>query len=619
MMGMPTDIHVWLERFQKQKPQTFSSASTPVEAENWIAHIKKIFEYFPYSKKEKCEQEYKSIRQLPKETSTDFMKRFLRLAGYYRRFLCMFSLLALPLTKLYEERRKFVWNEEREKSFEELKKRLVYSPILTLLSGTSGYHIYSGASKKGLGHVLMQHRKVITYASRQLKPYEVNYLTHDLELAAVVFALKIWRHYLYGETCDIFTDHKSLKYIFTQKELNIRQRRWLELLKDYDANIQYHPGKANVVANSLSRKNFGIMTCLKIQPEVIKYLELMEVELVVCSPEGYIESLKIEPNLILRIKEAQKDNGELWVVLQNLKVVVLSEAHSCPFSIHPGSTKMYRDLKQNFWRNGMKQDVARFLAKCLTCQQVKIKHQRASGLLQPLDIPTWKWDQISMDFVTGLPRTFKKNDAVWVVVDRLTKSAHFLPIQQGYSVSKLAEIFQQEIVRLHVGERVIEGPKLVEVTNEKVSIAKEKLKEARSQQKSYADCHRRALEFKPGDRVFLKVSPCRGVRRFGLKGKLSPRFIGPFKILDRVGEVSYRLALPPQLSHVHNVFHVSLLRGYNYHPYHVVKYPFDKIHEDFSFVEEPEAILDRQERVMRKKIIPVVKVLWKNYPEHEAT
>ncbi|GKC91356.1 retrotransposon protein, putative, ty3-gypsy subclass, partial [Tanacetum coccineum] len=159
---------------------------------------------------------------------------------------------------------------------------------------------------------------------------------------------------------------------------------------------------------------------------------------------------------------------------------------------------MYRDLKQNFWWNGMKHDVARFVAKCLTCQQVKIKHQRTSGLLQPLDIPTWKWEKISMDFVTRLPHTFKKNNAIWVVVDRLTKSAYFLPIQQGYSVSKLAEIFQQEIIRLH------EGPELVEVTNEKVAIAKEKLKEARSRQKSYADRHQRALEFKTGDHVFLK-------------------------------------------------------------------------------------------------------------------
>ncbi|GJY87325.1 putative nucleotidyltransferase, ribonuclease H [Tanacetum coccineum] len=696
-----------------------------------------------------------AISKWPRPMTVTKVRSFLGLAGYCTRFVEGFSLLALPLTKLMPKEEKFVWNKERENSYEELKKRLVSSPRLTFPSGIGGYQIYSDALKKGLGCVLMQHGKVIAYASRQLKPYEENYPTHDLELAAVVFALKIWRHYLYGETCDIFTDHKSLKYIFTQKELNMRQRRWLELLKDYDANIQYHPGKANVVADALSRKNSGTLACLKIQPEIIKDLELMEVELVVRGSEGYIASLKIEPNLILRIKEAQKEDGELWSVVQNMKngkqeefrvdehgviwygnrlcvpddsslrEAILTEAHSSPFSIHPGSTKMYRDLKQNFWWNGMKQEVARFVAKCLTCQQVKIEHQRASGLLQPLDIPNWKWDQISMDFVTRLPRTFKKIDEIWVVVDWLTKSAHFLPIQQGYSGSKLAEIFQQEIIQLHgkpasivsdrdprfasrfwkglqnawgtrlkfstafhpqtdgqtertiqtledmlrscalewtgnwdeylclvefaynnswhasikgapfellygrkcrapicwneVGERVIEGPELVEVTNEKVAIAKEKLKEARSRQKSYADRHRRALEFKPGDRVFLKVSPCRGVRRFGLKGKLSPRFIGPFEILDRVGEVSYRLALPPQLSHVHNVFHVSLLRGYNYHPYHVVQYPFDKIREDLSFVEEPEAILDRQERVMRKKTIPLVKVLWKNHPAREAT
>nr|GEU76665.1 putative nucleotidyltransferase, ribonuclease H [Tanacetum cinerariifolium] len=170
-----------------------------------------------------------------------------------------------------------------------------------------------------------------------------------------------------------------------------------------------------------------------------------------------------------------------------------------------------------------------------------------------------------------------------------------------------------------VGERVIEGPKLIEVTNEKVDVAKEKLKEARSQQKSYADRYRTCLVFNPRDRVFLKVSPCRGVRHFGIKGKLSLRFIGPIKILDRLGEVSYRLALPPQLSHVHNVFHVSLLIGFKYHPLHVVSYPLNQIREDLSLAEEPEKILDRQERVMRNKTISFVKILWKNHPEREAT
>nr|GEX89235.1 putative nucleotidyltransferase, ribonuclease H [Tanacetum cinerariifolium] len=187
-----------------------------------------------------------AITKWPRPTTVTEVRSFLGLVGYYRRFVEGFSLLVLPLTKLMRKGEKFVWNEEREKSFEELKRGLVSSPVLTLPSGSGGYQIYSDASKKGLGCVLMQHGK---------------------------------RHYLYGETCDIFTDHKSLKYIFTQKELNMRQRCWLELIKDYDANIQYHPGKANVVADALSRKNFGTMACLKIQPEIIKDLELMEVEL----------------------------------------------------------------------------------------------------------------------------------------------------------------------------------------------------------------------------------------------------------------------------------------------------------------------------------------------------
>ncbi|GJR33539.1 putative nucleotidyltransferase, ribonuclease H [Tanacetum coccineum] len=216
-----------------------------------------------------------AITKWPRPTTVTEVRSFLGLAGYYRRFVEGFSRLALPLTQLMRKGEKFVWTDERQESFEELKRRLVSAPILTLPSGSGGFQIYSDASKKGLGCVLMQHGKVIAYASRQLKPYEVNYPTHDLELAAVVFALKIWRHYLYGEACDIFTDHKSLKYIFTQRELNMRQRRWLELLKDYDTNIQYHPGKANVVADALSRKS-GMIACF--DSIILHDLERLDVE-----------------------------------------------------------------------------------------------------------------------------------------------------------------------------------------------------------------------------------------------------------------------------------------------------------------------------------------------------
>ena len=182
------------------------------------------------------------------------IRSFLGLTGYYRKFAEGFSKLAAPLTKLTRKEEKFVWAEACQQSFDELKRKLTSAPILTLPSGQDGYTMYCDASRQGLGCVLMQHENVIAYASRQLKKHEQNYLTHDLELAAAVFALRIWRHYLYGVPCRSFTDPKSLQYLFTQKELNMRQRRWVELIKDYECIIEYHSGKANVVADALGRK-----------------------------------------------------------------------------------------------------------------------------------------------------------------------------------------------------------------------------------------------------------------------------------------------------------------------------------------------------------------------------
>ena len=207
------------------------------------------------------------------------IRSFLGLAGYYRRFVEGFSRLAVPLTRLTQKGVKFEWSEECEQSFQELKRRLVSAPILTIPNGSGGLIIYSDASKKGLGCVLIQHGRVVAYASRQLKPYEQNYPTHDMELSTVVFALKIWRHYLYSVQCEIFTDHKSLKYIFTQKELNMRQRRWLELIKDYDLTIKYHPGKAKVVADALSRKSTGnLAAMLTTQRRILEDLRKLRIE-----------------------------------------------------------------------------------------------------------------------------------------------------------------------------------------------------------------------------------------------------------------------------------------------------------------------------------------------------
>ncbi|KAJ9547402.1 hypothetical protein OSB04_019945 [Centaurea solstitialis] len=190
--------------------------------------------------------------EVPKTPSE--IRSFLGLAGYYRRFIQDFSRIAVPLRRLTKKSEPYVWGPDQQTAFETLRQRLCEAPVLTLPEGVEDMTVYCDDSHLGLGCVLMQRGRVIAYASRQLKPHEANYPTHDLELAAVVFALKIWRHYLYGVKCTIYTDHRSLRHFLDQPNLNMRQRRWLDVVKDYDCEILYHPGKANVVADALSRK-----------------------------------------------------------------------------------------------------------------------------------------------------------------------------------------------------------------------------------------------------------------------------------------------------------------------------------------------------------------------------
>jgi hypothetical protein len=185
-------------------------------------------------------------------TSVDDIRSFLGLVGYYQRFIKGFSKKSKPMTELLEKDKKFEWTPACEASFQELKKRLTTAPILVMPDMEKSFSIYCDVSGQGLGCVLVQCGHMVAYASRQLRKHEAHYPTYDLELAAIVHALKIWRHYLMGKRCELYTDHKSLKYIFTQSDLNLRKRRWLELIKDYDLGINYHPGKANVVAEALS-------------------------------------------------------------------------------------------------------------------------------------------------------------------------------------------------------------------------------------------------------------------------------------------------------------------------------------------------------------------------------
>ncbi|GJR61308.1 putative reverse transcriptase domain-containing protein [Tanacetum coccineum] len=345
--------------------------------------------------------------------------------------------------------------EKAEVAFQLLKQKLCSAPILALPEGSENFVVYCDASHKGLGAVLMQREKVIAYAFLQLKVHEKNYTTHDLDLGAVVFALKMWRHYMYGTKCVVFTDHKSLQHILDQKELNMRQRRWLELLSDYDCEIRYHPGKANVVADALSRKERS--KPLRVRALVMTIGLNLPKQILSAQSEARKEENFINEDLrgMINKLEPRADgtlclNNRSWIpCLGDLRALIMHESHKSKYSIHPGSDKMYQDLKKLYWWPNMKAEIATYVSKCLTLCKCKIEYQKPSGLLVQPEIPQWKWENITMDFVTKLPRTAAGQDTIWVIVDRLTKSAHFLPMREDDTLEKLTRQYLKEVVSKH--------------------------------------------------------------------------------------------------------------------------------------------------------------------------
>ncbi|GKC21160.1 putative reverse transcriptase domain-containing protein [Tanacetum coccineum] len=390
----------------------FGLTKAPADKKESEAHLKAILELL---KKEKLgihvdPTNIESIKDWASPKTPTEIRQFLGLVGYYRMFIEGFSKIAKSMTKLTQKGFKSDWGEKEGNAFQLIKQKLCSAPILALPEGSEDIVVYCDASYKGLGVVLMQREKVIAYASRQLRTHEKNYTTYDLELGSMVFALKIWRHYLYGTKCTMFTDHKSLQHILYQKELNMRQRRWLELLSDYDCDIRYHPGKANVVADALSRKE-------QIEPLRVRALVMtIGLDLPKQILKAQIEALKPE-NL-----EKEDVGGMIRKDIPKEKLEPCADGTLC---LNGRSwLPCYGDLRS----------------------VVKAEDQRPSGLLVQPAILEWKWDNIIMDFITKLPKLSQGFDTIWVIMDRLTKSAYFLPIRENDPLDKLARLYLNMIV-----------------------------------------------------------------------------------------------------------------------------------------------------------------------------
>ncbi|GKA72960.1 putative reverse transcriptase domain-containing protein [Tanacetum coccineum] len=409
-----------------------------------------------------------------------------------------------------------------------------------------------------------------------------------------------------------------------------------KLFSDYDYEIRYHPGKENVVADARSRKE-------RVKPKRVRTMNMIlqssiKDMILTAQREAVDESAGLQKGLDEMIE--QRSDGTLyyldriWVPLKgDVRTLMMDEAHTSKYSVHPGADKMYYDLRDRYWWPGMKKDIYEYVSKCLTCLKVKAEHQRPSGLLQQPNIPLWKWEGIFMDFVTKLPRTSSVHDTIWVIIDGLTKSAHFLPMREEYMMDRMARLYLNEIVARHgtrldlstvyhpqtdgqsdrtiqTLEDMLRASKLVQETTKKISQIKDRLKAARDRQKSYADKRRKPLEFSVGHYVLLKVSLWKGVLCFGNKGKLAPRFVGPFEIVKKVGPVAYRLDLHEELNGVHDTFYVSNLKKCLAYP--ILQVPLDEIQVDakLNFVEEPVEILEREFRKLKRSRIAIIKVQW---------
>ncbi|GJY35435.1 putative reverse transcriptase domain-containing protein [Tanacetum coccineum] len=457
----------------------------------------------------------------------------------------------------------FDWGDKQEAAFQLLKQKLCSAPILALPKGSKDFIVYCDVSHKGLGVVLMQREKVISYALRQLEIHE-------------------------GK-CTVFTDHKSLQHILNQKELNMRQHRWLELLSDYDCEIRYHLGKANVIVDALSRKEREPPLRTKAhKPENIKNEDVGGMLLENSKDPKKFRTEKLEP----RADGTLCLNGRIWLPCYgDLRTVIMHESHKSKYSIHPDSDKMYQDMKKLYWWPNMKADIATYVSKCLTCAKVKAEHQRPSGY-----------------------------DTIWMISDRLTKSAIFVPWRETNPMEKLARMYLKEKdLGTSLDMCTAYHPQIDEQSERTIQTLEDMLracvidfgngwvKHLPFVKFSYNNSYHASIKASPFEALYgrkchsLVCGPEVGEVQLTAPeiGKLNPRYAGPFKVLERVRAVAYKLELPQELSKVHNTFLVSNLE--KCHANEPLSVLLDGLHIDdhLHFGKELVEIIDREVKLLK--------------------
>ncbi|KAL5752228.1 hypothetical protein ACOSQ2_022735 [Xanthoceras sorbifolium] len=392
------------------------------------------------------EEKVKAIKEWPKPTSVGQVRSFHGLASFYRRFVKDFSSLAAPLTEVIKKNVGFKWGNEQEKAFNLIKEKLTNAPLLALPNFAKVFEIECDASGIGMGAVLMQEGRPIAFFSEKISGAALNYPTYDKEMYALVRALETWQHYLWPKEFVIHTDHESLKHLKGQHKLNKRHAKWVEFIETFPYVIKYKKGKENVVADALSRR-YVLLSTLDARLFGFDYIKELYVEdadfgnvFNACEKVAFGKFYRHDGFLFKETK--------LCVPKSSLRELLVREAHGGGLMGHFGIAKTLDVLHEHFFWPHMKHDVERICEKCITCRQAKSRI-KPHGLYTPLPIPNGPWIDISMDFVLGLPRSKRGRDSIYVVVDRFSKMAHFIPCHKTDDASHIADLFLKEIVRLH--------------------------------------------------------------------------------------------------------------------------------------------------------------------------